>query len=308
MATYCVDQNELRKDLVRDKANEGGSIFLLTEAAVLEMCKSASNWKTTLQASLLSLAAHPEKVVCAHGAGTCFDLEMQVRRPLGFGDLVCPRRTEFLRNILLEIAARLESSAFREMEAELDRTRKQMESEVLNHDRNKRSAIDRIESLRPALPDKLLSDLRAGRLTAEEKRSLVTSIAIIQIAGGCSEKLNFISRQSAAVMLEHCSFAFRSIWIKLRSTFRWAEQPSRASVDGSKVTNDDLDAQYVIMGSYCDALLSKDKWVQQLDGEMRQVIGHDSQNPHHGLEVFERYYGAGSFGSVIRHFHSTPLP
>lgn len=67
-------------------------------------------------------------------------------------------------------------------------------------------------------------------------------------------------------------YSARWLWLRVEAVTHWLAKGGREHVKAAALTNDEIDSQYVVIGSYCDGLLSKDRRACQKDARLRAAV------------------------------------
>lgn len=106
MHYYVIDQNYFRHSGLVDKLSAATSddVFVVTDTALAEMCKSGS-WESTLRQSLRMLSHYPNNVIITAGHRNIMRHEIDTRVYVrSIDDLKSPRETSTFRKLLREIS------------------------------------------------------------------------------------------------------------------------------------------------------------------------------------------------------------
>lgn len=270
VTSYCLDQGAFRSPaLVHLINSDYDAVFVVPDSAIMEMCKS-ERWEYTARRSLKHLAAVPDRVLFALGHGECFRKEIESKRPATFRDLICPNQTLWFRELLTEVVRGDSDKCFDAMAARIKNVQADLKVTSLNHVQNFsdiRKLIDTIDAnLRPEYKRRL----RASQVPRQEYLTLVSAV-LPQALSTWSRSAGY-SPEQFQNLLAAKSFIVRFMWLRVRACFDWIARGGIESVDPAKITNSDVDRQYLVVGSYCGTLLSCDNDVKHLDQDLRDML------------------------------------
>lgn len=241
--------------------------FLVPDAALMEMCK-AEHWEWISRKSLRALSEARERVFIAYGNGECLKTEIESGRPLAFSDLVSTEETTWFRQLLAEIADDAYGPAFKQMAAEIDAANAYASSSHLNHQSNLDDLRALIPTLRAAYPPDFQKRMRAERVEDEEYVAAVSFIATTVV----NDKSMSLSAGSIETLMNARSYAARWLWLRVDTVTEWLAKGGAEFVKAEHVTNSEIDRHYLVVGSYCDELLTKDDAMQEKDRRLRLAL------------------------------------
>ena len=91
-----VDENQLRSESIESHIANPNSVFVLPDAAIMEMAKSPQ-WEWMMRRALTRLSRVPTRVAMTIGNGELLRLERQRQVPLKLGDLLDTENTNHHR-------------------------------------------------------------------------------------------------------------------------------------------------------------------------------------------------------------------
>lgn len=267
MKSICIDQSMYRSSELAQLIQDANVRFIIPDAALMEMCKS-NQWEATVRRSLRPLAEIPDRTFAAKGNGPCLKAELEQGRPLNLDDLIWPEATSWLRRLFVEIAEERRGDQFEGMEAEIGNANDKAREEHFDHLGNLSSLRTLIATLRSAYSQDFQRRLRANLVDEEEYIAVVSNAATLvvdnqsmSIEAGSMER--FIARRS---------YVMRWLWLRVETVTAWIKEGGSETVAAERVTNSDIDRHYLITGSYCDELLTKDRDMQRIDRLLRAAL------------------------------------
>lgn len=265
----CVDQNMFRSDALARMVADTGFAFLVIDAAIMEMCKSPE-WESTLRRSLQILSACPDRVHFALGNGELLTMEQRRMQAIAFEDMVDPENTIMLRGLLEEVARDRRGPWM----GWLDRTHHgnmaRMAAGHLDHERNRQMVLDLIPTIQNALSQTTLRKWRRDGLEDAERIRVVSGITsaifpVIAENGG-------VTVEASEQLFNQRSYLTRYLWLRVEAIVRWIETGGAQTMRAERSTNDLVDSHYVLVGSYCDQLLTRDAGPVRADHLLRQAL------------------------------------
>lgn len=266
---YVLDQNYLRSDELRSLiAAEPYSKFVVPDIALLEMCKG-DMWKETISRSFETLSACPGRVYHSLSVGEGLNYELKHGIPIE-GKLLPRDARVFAREILRNVASGGNGDAIDIIRAKILDAQRDIQQSELNHLNNQQSLLQRVEIIESALSGEPLRVLRSGQATHEDRLSLIRSVTLdlcfsfLQNHGFSTNKIRVFLKQKPLVL--------RFFYVSVRHCVDWAARGGVRSMPPERVTNDILDQDYVLIGSFFGRLLSKETRVQEADADLRAYL------------------------------------
>jgi len=241
--------------------------FLIPDAAMMEMFKS-EHWKRTARESLLPLSEARERVSVTIGNGECLKAELGSGRPLAFADLISADATNWFRQVLAEISGGAHGPAFEQIDARIADANAYARASHLDHQANLRDLQALIPTLRSAYTPDFQKRMRAKQVGDDEYVTIV-SFAATKVV---NDKSMSLSAGSIEALMNARSYAARWVWLRVDTVTEWLAMGGTDSVKAERVTNSEIDRHYVVVGSYCDELLTKDGAMQEKDRKLRLAL------------------------------------
>lgn len=266
---YVLDQNYLRsKELENLIITEPNSEFIIPDIALLEMCKG-DKWKETMLMSLKLLSSCPERVYFSMSAGDGLNVELECET-VNERILLPDDTSLFIRELLRNIATNGSGEAINIMKRNIAGVKQEIQNAELNHARNQSRMRRHVKLVESIMPREQLKALRNGRLSNEDRLNIIMNISL----NICYQTLlnkGFSVETICRFMLKK-PLILRFFYISVRHCIIWASRGGFFSMPADKVTNEILDQDYVLIGSFFDRLLSKEKKVQEADTDLRALI------------------------------------
>lgn len=279
---YVLDQNYLRDEELRQLKKNKNCKFVIPDVALLEMCKS-DEWQETMRRSLEILSDCKNRVFFSESVGYGIFNEIESGVSIE-GKILFPlQRQKELRIIFDNLNEGIDRIMPNIHNAQMD-----ARQSALNGDLNKRMFINRIEFFKLNSEDRLFSALRNGTL---ERAVLYNEIIRISLKE-CFLFLtkNGLSKTKAKALISKKPLILRLFYIAVYNCAAWIETGGFVSMRPEKATNERQDLDYVLVGSFFEKLLSKDKRVQTADAVLREIIRMANSS------FLRAYKEAGNFG------------
>lgn len=266
---YVLDQNYLRaEELGNLIAAEPHSKFVIPDIALLEMCKG-DKWKETILRSFAILSTCPGRVFHSIPIGEGLNYELKHGDSIE-GKLLPRDFRGFTRAILANVAAGGAGNAIDMIRAKILDAQRDIQQAELNHPNNQQSLLQRVGIIESALAGEPLRTLRSGQASREDRLALIRNVSLDL----CSTFLQShgLSRNKARVLLKRKPLVLRFFYVSVRHCVDWAARSGILSMAPERISNDILDQDYVLVGSFFDRLLSKEIRVQEADADLREFM------------------------------------
>lgn len=266
---YVVDQNYFRSaELLSISSAEPKAKFVFPDVALIEMCKGTEWWET-MRRSLQTLAARPGRVLQSMSVGEALNIELKTLKSID-GYLLPRQMRDFTRSVLVGIKESTSSSGISAIDSHISQAQLELQQEELNHLQNQTSLTTRTAIIQKALAGEPLKKLRSGIASKADTLSSIRQIAIDLAATHlCNEGYSI---NKVKQFLRQKPLLLRFYYVNVRHAFEWATKGGLGTYPAEKVTNDLLDQEYVIIGSFFDKLLSKEQRVIQADADLRAIL------------------------------------
>ncbi|GHU38073.1 hypothetical protein AGMMS50256_36850 [Betaproteobacteria bacterium] len=266
---YVLDQNYLRADELGDLIlAEPHSKFVIPDIALLEMCKG-DKWKETILRSFAILSAYPDRVFHSLSIGEGLNYELEHGRSIE-GKLLPRDFRGFTRTILANVAAGGTGDAIDMIRGKILDAQRDIQMAELNHLNNQQSLLQRVGIIESALAGEPLKVLRSGKVSRGDRLAIIRNVSLDL----CSTLLQShgLSKNKVRVLLKQRPLVLRFFYVSVRHCVDWAARGGVLTMDPERITNDILDQDYVLVGSFFDRLLSKEVRVQEAYADLRELI------------------------------------
>lgn len=266
---YVLDQNYLRaEELGNIIAAEPHSKFVIPDIALLEMCKG-DKWKETMLRSFAILSACPGRVFHSLSIGEGLNYELEHGDSIE-GKLLPRDFRGFTRAILANVASGGAGNAIDMIRAKILDAQRDIHLAELNHLNNQQSLLQRVGIIESALAGEPLRILRSGKASREDRLTLIRNMSLDL----CSTFLqnHGLSGNKTRVLLKKKPLVLRFFYASVRHCVDWAAKGGVSSMTPEKISNDILDQDYVLVGSFFSRLLSNELRVQEADADLREFI------------------------------------
>lgn len=263
-----VDQNVLRKEAellpAFGRAIAVDGAILLPDVAMVEMTKGV-NWESATRQSLRIMSRFPDRVVVAHGVGELLRRERDAGRPVI--DLVDREVTESFRRLLRD----LQGGAGPTLEGLLQAvpSHQQMAADQhLDHSKNKPSIERIVEQWKCIVTPEGRRHMAEGNV--DLFRELLALDKTTEIIEGSLVGAGYPA-EAAKILATSRSVTAHAFLCRAALGLRWFVMGGIESAKGTTITNDVVDMDYVIMGSFCAELLSKETKVREMHDHLLAV-------------------------------------
>jgi len=264
-----IDQNYLRDSHLEEfLASNSDLVVVLPDVALMEMCKSSS-WKTTMNRSLKVLSGNLHKVYLSIGIGEAFRYEISKRRSIE-GRLFDKELTASFRDLLNEVARGEDGEQVEAIAKRIVQVQEELRTNELNADQNKTKLNDLIGLLESEIKPESLKDLRANRISHQDKLNTIKKYApsvfenYFRQVGFPSNKVKSFLRQKPMIL----RYVYSRLWLCLY----WIEKGGFKAVRPEKITNDNLDHEYILTATFFDGILSMERRVNEAYRDISSLI------------------------------------
>jgi hypothetical protein len=269
MQNVCIDQSAFRSDELRRLVEQTDDRFIVSDAALMEMAKSNTDWETTIRKSLRSLSEVPDRVLFVPGNGTHLRTALQSPKPSPLDVLVSEEGTDWLRGLLAEVASGTQGQGFRTLTANIKEANRGAKQQYLNDEDNRSTLVALVETfLQGAYTDAFRKRLRSNDVGEEEYVTIVSKMASLVIN---DESMSWHSGTTWA-HFEARTYLARWLWLRVETVTAWVAKGGIESARPDRLTNSEIDNHYVQIGSYCDRLLCEDRRQMEKDLRLRSAL------------------------------------
>ena len=257
---YVLDQNYLRDNNLRDHVSSNLiSKFVIPDVGLLEMCKG-DQWNETMLMSFEILSACPGRVFLSLSIGEALNYELEHGRSIE-GRLLPRAFRDFIRAALADVAAGGGGDAIDLVKRKILDAQRGMQMDELNHLNNQQSLIQRVGIIQSILAGEPLRLLRGGRVSPEHRLEVIRKISNDLF-------LEFLlnhgfTRNKARMFIKKRPLVLRFFYVSVRQCLDWAARGGVLTMAPERISNDILDQDYVLIGSFFDCLLSREARVQE---------------------------------------------
>jgi hypothetical protein len=274
MRELVVDRNVIRRpSLFFNYNNDPELRFILPETFLVEALKNPREWEGTLRPDLEALIPVRARTRMACSVSEALRIEMAKKRAVVRKEWLAPEFQHLLDRLFDAVACggdlyEREMDNIREIWPDLTaeqpaaaQPKERMEDIV------KRTLEARLRTL----GDKVLPDLRAGRLQGDAKLWIVETVARDDYVSDCKARGQTLLPWPDSLTARFFILkAWRGVW--------WLQKLGLASAKEHKLHNDGYDDEYVLVGSFFDGTLSEEKRVQEASADLMRVIASGPSN------------------------------
>jgi hypothetical protein len=264
-----VDQNIFRKEILKELiASSPATQFVVPDLAFLEMTK-AKQWEETLRSNFTILSTARSRVVVSQSVGDALKTELVKRAPIG-KQMLDHEATGFVRGILQSINDGSICHEIERIRMDPENHRDALAKDHLDHDRNKAQLDGLIDATKSMLPKEFTKRLRAKKVGPDERLDV-----IFQVATGLLPGILFdagFTRDKARILMKQKPMLIRYMYLKAWQCLNWIEMGGFENLSSNKVTNDELDHEYILTATFFHDLLSEELRVNQAYKDLLVLI------------------------------------
>ena len=272
MVFYVLDQNAMRSKMLVDLVRtEFDAVFVIPDTAFVEMVKS-DRWEDTMRGSLAALVSVPERTFVSIAVPEAMRIERAELKSINRGDLFPSEFTEFIRELLSALAADRSSTAMDAIRMKINTFRADLLVKEVDPVHEKEVIEGFAALLEAACGPTMAKHLRSGRMERGAQLGLLQLKApeIFAKALNLDEDQAESFRRSKPLLL-------RYIYLQLRHAMHWVKSGGLKTAQAKKVLNNRLDQEYVLIASYCDAIITKDQGASEADEDLRMLLDDSRQ-------------------------------
>lgn len=266
---YVLDQNYLRKDELKNIISTDPTCkFVLPDVAILEMCKS-DKWEKTMRGSLEFLSVCPGRVFHSMSVGEAMRYEVDKQHSIE-GNLLPREYRTFIRKILCDIACGGSEKAINLISTRIIQAQREIQSDELNHRKN----IVNFTELKKSIDSAVKKDF----LKALKKNMLDDSVRLEFIRKNSEDQCRYFlascgfNQNKITTFMKSKPLILRFSYLAVRHSLDWAIKGGIDCAKPETITNDLLDQEYVLIASFFDGILSKEKRVVEADRDLRLLL------------------------------------
>lgn len=242
--------------------------FVLPDLSFLEMTKS-DQWESTLRNSLNYLATVAPRVFVCISVGEAMRKELQTGRAQT-SHMISREATNFVRGLLASIRQGTAGVELDRIRADPDGHRQTLARDFLDHQQNKTRSADIIEATQEMFSAELQKEMRAKRLSEEQKLAIIRHVAP-NLLSATFNRLGY-SANRAKFLLKQKPMLLRYTYLKAWFCIGWIEKGGFDSIKDEKVTNHLLDHEYVLAATCFNGIFSKDGAVNEAYPAMVKLL------------------------------------
>lgn len=267
---FALDQNFFRStELESVIAAEPTAKFVLLDIALLEMAKGEKWWET-MRGSLAILSNKRGRILASISIAEALRYEMDTLR-CAQPNMVCKESTSWLRALVSELAANdPDGPVVARFKALLPAVQHELSLDELDHAKNLNRLKDTTEKIKTFFGQAGIKALKHPGCTTGERLAAVYVMASVLAKDFLVEKGHSPAR--VRNFLKGNPLLFRYYLALVRHGMEWARMGGIENLIPEKATNDAIDQQYVVAGSFFDGLLSREGKVKTADQELRLML------------------------------------
>ena len=250
-----LDQNVLRKPILEEwLATRPDVRYVLPDLSFLEMTKTPQ-WESTLSNSLRLLSKYPARVHVCYSVNKAIDFELNDLRPIT-GHMLHPEATAFVRNILDSVRDETDGYALDCIRSGHNTHLAALAKDHLDDTQNKLRLCALIQETKNILSDDIQKRLRAKKVTDSERFQIIHDIGSRLLPRELVE--SGVSAERARAFVKRKPLALRYLFLEVWYFIYWIENSGLDDFPEKKVTNEEIDKQYVLSASFFHGILSEE--------------------------------------------------
>jgi hypothetical protein len=223
-----VDQNVMRKQVLETSVqNDPQTSFIITDTALVEFVKHP-RWEHTMRGSLAILAQAPERTFVSLSIGEVLHKERATFQPIDRTALLNDDFAQQVREIMTALISPSSSAALDDIRQNIDAWREDLL--------------------------KTEADMRAGRMSSQARLELIRDRGTKIFMNHCA-----VPPEGAAAFAAKKPMTLRHVYMQLHQAMWWASNGGLASAPPGAISNQRLDAEYALIASFFDGMLTEDR-------------------------------------------------
>lgn len=259
MSRWIIDQNYFQDEDLRiriDKA-DADDAFIITDYAFVEMFKSPQ-WEFISEKSLAFVSKHPERILIAKAPSELMKIELTNLQPIqNWTDIIDVSLTEDTRAYFREIADVGQTGPRHSyLTASIPAGHATLSEHHQNHEENLLRLHAGVAGIEKLLNPSSIRNLRKRLLSDEDRIKIATTIATEAVRnlllehGATKPQADQILKNDSFLMRYHTSFTLLAL--------TWVERGGVNGLRADRATNELMDIDYAVFGSYCNGVLTRD--------------------------------------------------
>lgn len=271
-----VDLNVLGRGKIKDLlANQPDTRFVLPDLSFLEMTKS-DRWESVLRHTLQPLAQHTNRVFICRSVSDVLAAELTNLRPVK-KHMLHREATHFARDLLNWVSSGNEGYAVARIRKDPECHRASLAAGYLDHRRNKMRLKELIEDMQRILPGELQKRMRSDKISKDERVQYIHDLTLSMLPQVLGTR--GISIGKARAFMRHKPLVLRYMYLKIWHCSFWIEKGGFDTFPVAKITNDEIDQQYVLAATFFDGLESLETKVNQSYQDLKLLLAKKVQFP-----------------------------
>jgi hypothetical protein len=264
---YVLDQNVMRKpSLAHVIQSQPDSSFIVPDTAFVEMVKS-ERWEQTMRQSFAVLAPAVDRTFVSLAVSEAIRLERANWKPVDRASLLPKEFATCIRELIPALTSAGGSPALDDIRARINVLRLDLLAKEADPVAEKKGVVRLVALLEAACGPAMAKDMRSRRMSREAQLGLIQSKAekmLIRDVG--------VPPHEAEVFRRANPLHLRHIYLRLRHAMWWAECGGLGTAKPTTVLNHRLDQEYIVIGSFYDAILTEDQEAAKADQDLRLLL------------------------------------
>jgi hypothetical protein len=249
-----VDQNVMRKQVLETSVqNDPQTSFIITDTALVEFVKHP-RWEHTMRGSLAILAQAPERTFVSLSIGEVLHKERATFQPIDRTALLNDDFAQQVREIMTALISPSSSAALDDIRQNIDAWREDLLKTEADGAAEKMKLQTLLGQLETACGPQMTKDMRAGRMSSQARLELIRDRGTKIFMNHCA-----VPPEGAAAFAAKKPMTLRHVYMQLHQAMWWASNGGLASAPPGAISNQRLDAEYALIASFFDGMLTEDR-------------------------------------------------
>jgi hypothetical protein len=274
---YVLDQSVMRKPILKNLVQSGHAVsFIVPDTALVEMVKD-ERWEDTMRGSFAALVSVLDRTFVSLSVGEAIRIELATLKPVDRASLLPQEFATCVRQLIRALTSADASNALDEIRARITAFRSELLAKEVNAVAEKNSVEQLVARLEAACGQRTAKDMRAGRMSREAQLGLIreqANVMLIRDFGIEPENASAFGRSKPLVL--------RYTYLRLWHVMWWAKHRGLQAASPPKVLNHRLDQEYVLIGSFFDAILTLDSVAKEADEDLRRLLNDNHREELEG--------------------------
>lgn len=249
-----IDQNFLQLEELRHilSSSEDGQCFVITDTAMMEIMKNGAE---TYEWSLKIISDYSGKIYVSLSPSEIPKNELITKVPCK--NIISSERTDEFRKILHEIRAGIYGTARAKADTDIPVAIQSVAENQLNHKKNKTVLMNMYKAISDDLGLDCCKGLRKGLINKKLQYEYIIKQVVKSMKTTLSD--NGFTNKEMDAFIKKDSFLYRQKALFGWRCINWVAECGLENLLEKKATNELMDLDYIIIATYGQGILSKEK-------------------------------------------------